>query len=96
MLGSPNDLAIVRATVDLAHNLGLQVVAEGVESAALCDALAGLGCDLAQGYHLGVPAPASDVRAALAAAGGSTWAGRVPTQRRPRLAVLGGKGPELP
>jgi EAL domain-containing protein (putative c-di-GMP-specific phosphodiesterase class I) len=93
MLGSQNDLAIVRATIELAHNLGLQVVAEGVESAALCDALAGLGCDLAQGYHLGVPVPASDVRAALSAAASSGLrASRLPGQRRPRLAVLGGTG----
>jgi EAL domain-containing protein (putative c-di-GMP-specific phosphodiesterase class I) len=93
MLGSTSDLAIVRATVELAHNLGLKVVAEGVESAALGDALAALGCDLAQGYHLGVPVPASEVRAELSAAqsSGSTI-GRVPDQRRPRLAVLGGKG----
>ncbi|MFL6239264.1 MAG: putative bifunctional diguanylate cyclase/phosphodiesterase [Actinomycetes bacterium] len=92
MLTSASDMAIVRATVELAHNLGLQVVAEGVESAALCDALASLGCDLAQGYHLGVPAPASDVGAALRTTGTTTE--RVPGQRRPRLAVLGGTGPD--
>jgi diguanylate cyclase (GGDEF)-like protein len=98
MLESPSDLAIVRATIELAHNLGLQVVAEGVESAALCDALAGLGCDAAQGYHLGVPAPAIDVRAALSAAPPTGLVGRpVPRQRRPRFAVLEGTGTaELP
>jgi diguanylate cyclase (GGDEF)-like protein len=96
MLGSPNDLAIVRATIELAHNLGLRVVAEGVESAALCDALAGLGCDVVQGYHLGVPAPASDVRAALSTARTlGSFADQVPEQRRPRLAVLGGAGSAL-
>jgi diguanylate cyclase (GGDEF)-like protein len=95
MLTSGNDNAIVRATIDLAHNLGLQVVAEGVESAALCDALEELGCDVAQGYHLGVPAPASDIRAALSnAPAAAALAERIPGQRRPRLAVLGGTGSE--
>jgi EAL domain-containing protein (putative c-di-GMP-specific phosphodiesterase class I) len=92
MLGSPNDLAIVRATIELAHNLGLQVVAEGVESAALCDELAVLGCDAAQGYYLGVPVPASDVRAALSGSSSAAVAEATPMQRRPQLAVLGGTG----
>jgi EAL domain-containing protein (putative c-di-GMP-specific phosphodiesterase class I) len=62
MLESQNDLAIVRATVELAHSLGLRVVAEGVESADLRDLLTAIGCDRAQGYHLGVPAPATEIR----------------------------------
>jgi diguanylate cyclase (GGDEF)-like protein len=45
-----NDLAIVRSTIDLAHNLGLRVVAEGVEDASTLALLRGLGCDKAQGY----------------------------------------------
>ena len=48
---------IVRSTIDLAHNLGLRVVAEGVEDAATWQLLIELGCDEAQGYHLGRPAP---------------------------------------
>ena len=67
MLRSDNDLALVRATVQLAHSLGARAVAEGVESQALLVALASLGCDVAQGYHLGRPVPAADFRAALAA-----------------------------
>lgn len=46
-----DDAAIVRSTVELAHLLGLTVVAEGVESQAISDGLAALGCDAAQGYH---------------------------------------------
>ena len=52
------DEAIVRSTIELAHNLGLRVVAEGVESADAWLRLAALGCDLAQGYHLSRPLPA--------------------------------------
>ena len=55
MLGSENDAVIVRATVDLAHNLGLKITAEGVESAQILDVLRGMGCDIAQGYHISRP-----------------------------------------
>jgi diguanylate cyclase (GGDEF)-like protein/PAS domain S-box-containing protein len=50
-----NDRAIVRAVLDIASDLGLRVVAEGVEDAATWDLLVGLGCDLAQGYYLSPP-----------------------------------------
>ncbi len=46
---------IVRSTIQLGHNLGLRVVAEGVESAVVQRRLARLGCDLVQGYHIGHP-----------------------------------------
>ncbi|HEY7076710.1 MAG TPA: EAL domain-containing protein [Solirubrobacteraceae bacterium] len=52
-----SDAAIVHSTIDLAHNLGLRVVAEGVESEAAWRRLASLGCDFAQGYHLSRPLP---------------------------------------
>jgi EAL domain-containing protein (putative c-di-GMP-specific phosphodiesterase class I) len=52
-----SDRAIVWSTIDLAHNLGLRVIAEGVEDAATWQLLIDLGCDEAQGYHLGRPAP---------------------------------------
>jgi predicted signal transduction protein with EAL and GGDEF domain len=51
----PKNLAIVRSTIDLGRNLGLEVVAEGVETAAACATLAGLGCDYAQGYVMTPP-----------------------------------------
>jgi diguanylate cyclase (GGDEF)-like protein/PAS domain S-box-containing protein len=49
------DTAIVRSTADLAHNLGLSVVAEGVEDQWTLDLLATFGCDQAQGYHIARP-----------------------------------------
>ena len=61
MAESPSDAVIVRSTIDLGHNLGLRVVAEGVETQAAWQELTALGCDAAQGYHLGRPMPASDL-----------------------------------
>ena len=58
MLVQPQDASIVRAIVDLGHTLGLTVVAEGVEDEATARELGRLGCDLGQGYHLGMPATA--------------------------------------
>jgi diguanylate cyclase (GGDEF)-like protein len=55
--------AIVRATIELAHNLGLTVVAEGVESAATYERLRDLGCDAGQGNFISAPEPAAIVRA---------------------------------
>jgi diguanylate cyclase (GGDEF)-like protein/PAS domain S-box-containing protein len=49
------DLVIVRSTIDLAHNLGLEVVAEGIELARHIEMLQELGCDLGQGFHIGRP-----------------------------------------
>ena len=56
---------IVRAIVDLAHNLGLEVIAEGVETADQLDHLRILGCEFAQGYHVAPPLAAGDARALL-------------------------------
>ncbi|MDE3076960.1 MAG: EAL domain-containing protein, partial [Chloroflexota bacterium] len=55
-----SDKAIVRSTIDLGHNLGLKVVAEGVETEEAWDRLGELGCDVGQGYHLGHPMPANE------------------------------------
>jgi len=65
-----NDLVrkIVRSTVDLAHDLGLRVVAEGVESQRVLALLRELGCDLAQGFLVGQPAPAARITPALSLA----------------------------
>jgi diguanylate cyclase (GGDEF)-like protein len=60
------DAAIVRSIVDLGHNLGLKVVAEGVESDACWQATAATGCDLVQGFHLARPMPLPDVARWLA------------------------------
>ncbi|MDT4809700.1 Sensor histidine kinase RcsC [compost metagenome] len=51
---------IVRSTLDLGHNLGLEVVAEGVESKDVCEHLTKMGCDEAQGYYLSPPIPVSE------------------------------------
>jgi diguanylate cyclase len=58
---SDSDAVIVRSTVDLAHNLGLRVVAEGVEDRATLECLRQLGCDEIQGYYLCRPVPASEL-----------------------------------
>ena len=55
MIGSAGDSVLVRSSIDLGHNLGLSVVAEGVEDQATVHALANLGCDVLQGYHLARP-----------------------------------------
>jgi CheY-like chemotaxis protein len=54
-------LIIVRSVIDLGHNLHLQVVAEGVEDLETWDTLAHLDCDVAQGYYLSRPLPASEI-----------------------------------
>ena len=61
MVEDLDDAKIVRSTIDLAHNLGLTVVAEGVESAKVWDMLRELNCDEAQGYHMGRPMPATEI-----------------------------------
>jgi EAL domain-containing protein (putative c-di-GMP-specific phosphodiesterase class I) len=53
--------AIVRSVIDLAHNLGIDVVAEGVETAPVLAELSELGCDIAQGFLLARPMPASQL-----------------------------------
>ena len=56
MESNGNNAAIVRSTIGLGRNLSLDVTAEGVESPEACDRLIELGCDYAQGFHLGRPA----------------------------------------
>lgn len=55
MLVDEDDAAIVEASINLAHNLGLHVVAEGIEDEKTQDVLLRMGCDYAQGYHLSYP-----------------------------------------
>jgi diguanylate cyclase (GGDEF)-like protein/PAS domain S-box-containing protein len=61
MIQDDGDAAIVRATIFLAHNLGLKVIAEGVENEEVLKALAMQGCDIAQGFHIGRPLSADDL-----------------------------------
>jgi predicted signal transduction protein with EAL and GGDEF domain len=65
MATDPVDAVLVRAAVSLAHSLGLQVVAEGVEQQAALDLLREMGCDLAQGYLIARPMPLQDLVAYL-------------------------------
>ena len=61
MCSVTEDAVIVRSIIDLAHNLGVKVVAEGVEDEATMDLLAEYGCDEAQGYFFSRPIPAEDM-----------------------------------
>jgi diguanylate cyclase len=61
MVTNKDSAVIVRSTIDLAHDLDLKVVAEGVENQAVWDRLAGLGCDVAQGYCISAPIPAEQL-----------------------------------
>ena len=63
---SRNSRMIAKATIQLVHSLGLQVVAEGVEDADVDSSLRGLGCDYAQGYFYGRPKPLEAVEQLLA------------------------------
>ena len=56
-----SDAVIVRSTIDLAHNLGLTVVAEGVEDEVALDMLVEYGCDSAQGFLFSRPCPADEL-----------------------------------
>jgi diguanylate cyclase (GGDEF)-like protein/PAS domain S-box-containing protein len=62
MAASRRDACIVRSVIDLGHNLGLKVVAEGVEDDATLDLLRDWGCDLAQGFRLSPPISAAALR----------------------------------
>jgi diguanylate cyclase (GGDEF)-like protein len=66
MCEDPSDATIVRSTVDLGRNLGLAIVAEGVESQEVWDSLRALGCSLAQGYLIGRPMEADALTPLLA------------------------------
>jgi len=65
MASEGNDATIVRSTIDLGHNLGLAVVAEGVETKEAMDQLTADVCDYAQGYYLSRPLPADQIEAWL-------------------------------
>jgi diguanylate cyclase (GGDEF)-like protein len=65
MSADPGSRALVFSTVELGHNLGLTVVAEGIEDADTLTALKDIGCDLAQGYHLAKPMTADAITTLL-------------------------------
>jgi EAL domain-containing protein (putative c-di-GMP-specific phosphodiesterase class I) len=67
MARDPSDAVIVRSTIELAHNMNLKVVAEGVEHEATLDQLRALGCDVVQGFFLARPMAPSEIPAWLRA-----------------------------
>jgi diguanylate cyclase (GGDEF)-like protein len=76
-----DDAAIVRATIDLGHNLGVKVVAEGVETPEAWRLLVAMGCDLAQGYLISPPLPADEVVARLVSLNDALVAAETATQQ---------------
>ncbi|MDB5895356.1 MAG: hypothetical protein JWQ88_2887, partial [Rhodoferax sp.] len=66
LIPASTDLALCKAIILMAHELGIRVVAEGVETQQQCDLLAEAGCDYAQGYLFSRPVPAADFEAYLA------------------------------
>ena len=59
--GSGHEMELVRATINLGHDMGLRVFAEGIEDVETLDLLGDLGCDLAQGYVISRPSRASKI-----------------------------------
>ena len=76
MEADKRNAAIVRSTIELGHNLGLTVVAEGVETEHELSELRRFGCDIARGYHLGWPMTADALEAWLRAARDRTLGSR--------------------
>jgi len=70
------DATIVRSTIGLGHNLGLRVVAEGVEDHATLELLRVMGADAVQGYYVSRPLPPDDLER-WARADGASWATRL-------------------
>jgi EAL domain-containing protein (putative c-di-GMP-specific phosphodiesterase class I) len=66
MARNEDDAFIPQSVIDLGHNLGMQVVAEGVETERILERLAAMGCDQAQGYHLSRPLPPDEIERWLA------------------------------
>ena len=77
-----NDAVIVRSTIDLAHNMSLRVVAEGVENPETLRMLTSLGCDVAQGFFISRPLPYDDLTQWL---GKSAWS----SKQRPSFSATG-------
>jgi diguanylate cyclase (GGDEF)-like protein len=89
MVRGGHDAVIVKSTIELGHNLGLRVVAEGVESAEVWRMLLPLGCDVVQGYQIGQPMRSEELLDWLAQrpAGLDTALAMEPTQ--PRSVIVG-------
>ena len=86
MAGDPRAAAIVRSTIDLAHALGMTMVAEGVEDEETANQLAGSACDTVQGYYYARPLPAPHLE---------TWLDRWHALVHPRLRRCNWPGPAV-
>ena len=83
LLADSDDAAIVGSTIGLSRQLGLSVIAEGIENRATADLLASMGCEEGQGYFFGRPMPAAEFRRTLEQAGSAA----TPAARRKSAAV---------
>ncbi|UCE76249.1 MAG: EAL domain-containing protein [Gammaproteobacteria bacterium] len=83
MHNNEGNAAIVRSVIDMAHHMGLKVVAEGIETQEAVELLAGLGCDLAQGYFISRPLPGDQFETWLASSRSSS-ADEARASARPR------------
>jgi EAL domain-containing protein (putative c-di-GMP-specific phosphodiesterase class I) len=88
---SSESRSIVRLVIELAHSLGMNAVAEGVETADVLDLLGELGCDQAQGYHIARPLSAADVLPRLARHASAEWARRASDKGTPSAAWASSK-----
>ena len=93
LASAPSDATIVRGTIDLAHNLGLTVVAEGVEDEIALDMLVEYACDSAQGYFFSPPCPADELTAWLAE---SPFGTRRRSPELPRADTTDTRPPDVP
>ncbi|POH69255.1 EAL domain-containing protein [Cryobacterium sp. TMN-39-2] len=84
MADDPRAAALVASTIDLAHSLGLRMVAEGVESSVAYADLAGHGCDVAQGFFISPPVPVAELDAWLASREVAVVTGLTATPFTPR------------
>ncbi|MGH2755743.1 MAG: putative bifunctional diguanylate cyclase/phosphodiesterase [Actinomycetota bacterium] len=87
MESDENDAIIVRSVIDLGRNLGLRVVAEGIETPEVSTALTAMGCDLGQGYHISRPIPGDKLRSWMTA---HTAVSRRPGSLPPSIGAVGG------
>ena len=85
MAADPGDAVIIQSTIDLGHNMGLKVVAEGVETEAALRQLQAMGCDLAQGFLMSRPLDAAAVTRWMSE---SKWIGRGATPAAVTASVL--------
>ncbi len=90
MQKNEDDAIIVRSTVDLAHNLGISVIAEGVESESQLDYLRQILCDSAQGYYFAKPMPYDEFNRWLDWFEGQATLGEKPKKRKGKRKVIGG------